>query len=159
MEMEKRAFASTLDVLPGFLNLRLISLSIIHPWLSPVHSQHLNGFSRHSHNCKNNCLASGIAGNTLNHRETHGNHNHCRVFKRASFCRASKHLPQQCRALRAIRLTFRGEMWDCKTYPWTFSIWDKFFSDTCTSSGPLTSWVSRGKEWSCGASSSWYRYF
>lgn len=56
-------------------------------------------------------------------------------------------------------LTLSGEMWEWETYPCTFSISERFFSDTCTSSGDRTSLVSLGKLCSGGGeSSSWYRY-
>lgn len=57
-------------------------------------------------------------------------------------------------------LTFTGEIWEWETNPWTFSISDRFFSETWTNSGPITSLVICGEMCSWGGvSSSWYRYF
>lgn len=56
--------------------------------------------------------------------------------------------------------TFTGEIWEWETNPWTFSISDRFFSETWTNSGPSTSLVTGGEMCSGGGtSSSWYRYF
>lgn len=158
------AFEWNLDVLLGLVNIWLacflFQFSLLA--LSLAHSQQLKGFSRHlSFNCENNSPVSGIPDKPSNHRDLLATMAQSYSgLKEPPLIKPANSSPQ-CRPItaasskRAMELTFRGEMWDCKTYPWTFSICDRFFSDTCTSSGPLTSWVSRGKEWSCGASSSW----